>query len=121
MEIASPVHAAEPVRGYWSAEALRRAFENLGSNAVKYWQQRQADHLRSGPTIRTGLRPRPQPRIAHSIEEQETIFQAFRRTREAMASGKHGWGLGLALVRAWRKRTGEAWPWTVCPSAERRS
>ena len=33
-------------------------------------------------------------------ERQETLFRAFQRLTEAEASGKRGWGLGLAQVRA---------------------
>jgi MFS family permease len=33
-------------------------------------------------------------------EEQETLFRAFQRLNDAASSGKMGWGLGLAQVRA---------------------
>jgi len=80
-------------------EALRRAFENLGSNAVKYGSNDKPITFAVGQQSGRVF-VRVHNHGSHiPIEEQETIFQAFRRTREAMASGKHGWGLGLALVR----------------------
>ncbi len=33
-------------------------------------------------------------------EDQQTLFQPFRRTAEAQLSGKTGWGLGLVQVQA---------------------
>jgi signal transduction histidine kinase len=33
-------------------------------------------------------------------EKRETLFRAFQRLTEAEISGKSGWGLGLAQVRA---------------------
>ncbi|WP_309895250.1 HAMP domain-containing sensor histidine kinase [Archangium sp.] len=33
-------------------------------------------------------------------EEQETLFQVFRRSLQAERSNQRGWGLGLPLVRA---------------------
>jgi signal transduction histidine kinase len=34
------------------------------------------------------------------MERHETLFRAFQRLTEAETSGKRGWGLGLAQVRA---------------------
>jgi len=33
-------------------------------------------------------------------EKRETLFRAFQRLSDAETSGKSGWGLGLAQVRA---------------------
>ena len=92
--------APKPVRGHLAADALRRAVENLATNAVKYGDAsreitvtvRQA-HERAILEVHNhgGYIP---------AEQQETLFSAFQRLTSAEASGKRGWGLGLAQVRA---------------------
>lgn len=86
--------------GFWDRGLLRRAFENLVLNAFKYGAPETkvkfsitADHQRVifrvhnfGPHI---------PK-----EEQESIFQIFRRAEAARSGKRGGWGIGLPLVRA---------------------
>ncbi|GMU05495.1 sensor histidine kinase [Corallococcus caeni] len=90
--------AAERVRGIWSAEELRRALWNLGTNAIKYG----ADALPITFTVTsTETEARASvhnqgPAIARA--DQETIFRPFIRTRSAQTGSSHGWGLGLSLV-----------------------
>lgn len=94
------VSADEPVTGQWSADALERALENLLTNAAKYG---------TSDTPITVRIERIDQRVAVSVhnhgsfiplEEQETLFNAFIRRREAERDVKLGWGLGLALVRS---------------------
>jgi signal transduction histidine kinase len=89
-----------PVRGYFAGDGLRRAVENLVSNAVKYGSPAtpivvsvRAEHGRALLTVHNHGTHIP-------AEEQETLFRAFQRTAGAQRSGKEGWGLGLAQVRA---------------------
>jgi PAS domain S-box-containing protein len=86
-------------RGNWSADGLRRALENLVSNAVKYGD--------AGQPITIRIR-RVDDRVLLSVhnfgtiiplDEQAKLFQPFHRARTAKASGKQGWGIGLALVK----------------------
>lgn len=85
--------------GLCSAEGIRRVLENLISNAVKYGEV--------GTPITTRVR-RIDDRLLLSVhnsgtiipaEEQKKLFQPFHRTDIAQASEKHGWGLGLSLVK----------------------
>jgi signal transduction histidine kinase len=86
-------------RGFWDCDGLRRAVENLINNAIKYGA--------SGTpiTIRLATYEERMTIAVHNegkaipIEEQETLFQPFRRSQAAKASGTKGWGIGLALVR----------------------
>ena len=92
--------APPALRAHVAPDALSRALENLINNAVKY-----------------GAAARPitiavlesHGRVILSVhnegshipaEKQETLFRAFQRLADAESSGKAGWGLGLAQVRA---------------------
>ncbi|RKG95083.1 ATP-binding protein [Corallococcus carmarthensis] len=92
------LEAEDRVRGIWSAEELRRALWNLGTNALKYG----ADNFPITFTVTsTGAQARASvhnqgPAIASA--DQETIFQPFIRTRSAETGLSKGWGLGLTLV-----------------------
>lgn len=91
--------APESVKGWWSGDALRRAVENLATNAVKYGSSDQPITITvkavNGRVIV----------LVHNhgsyvpIQEQETLFQPFRRHANAQRSGKVGWGVGLPLAR----------------------
>lgn len=91
--------APEPVRGYFAPESLRRAVENLASNAVKYGTSSRPITITVRQTHERAFI------LVHNhgghipVEQQETLFQAFRRLPEAEADGKRGWGLGLVQVR----------------------
>lgn len=84
--------------GWWDSEAVRRAVENLATNAIKYGDTIApvtidvvSEHNRIIVKVHNEGTPIP-------IEEQEAIFQAYRRSRSH--SSKRGWGIGLPLVRA---------------------
>jgi signal transduction histidine kinase len=91
--------APAPCPGMWSREGIRRLVENLVNNAVKYGDK-------SAP-IRLKLLQLPadvelsvhNEGKALSAEEQETLFEPFKRTKSAEKGGEQGWGLGLTLVR----------------------
>jgi signal transduction histidine kinase len=88
-----------PVRGYWNADAFRRAIENLLSNAIKY-----GDPLKPINVIMRTFRGRVIVSVQNEgphipAEEQEGLFRSFMRSKSAKEGGKRGWGLGLAMVR----------------------
>ncbi|NPD28665.1 ATP-binding protein [Corallococcus exiguus] len=92
------LEAEEHVRGIWSAEELRRALWNLGTNALKYGA---ADSLITFTVTATGAQAQASvhnqgPAIARA--DQEAIFKPFIRTRSAKTGPSKGWGLGLTLV-----------------------
>lgn len=91
--------APEPVRGHFEPDALRRAVENLVSNAVKYGSATRPitvtvkqSHERLFITVHNhgGVIP---------VEQQATLFRAFHRLPDAEEGDKRGWGLGLAQAR----------------------
>jgi signal transduction histidine kinase len=89
-----------PVRGIWSQEELHRAVWNLVMNAVKYGAPKQPitiSVMRQDGVARVSVHNTGSP---ISPSDQELIFDAYARAASAEASGRVGWGLGLALVRA---------------------
>jgi signal transduction histidine kinase len=92
--------APEPVRGFMAPDALQRALENLTDNALKYGDPERPvtvtvlqTHGRAIVRVHNDGPPIPP-------DQQETLFRAFQRLSDAASSGKVGWGLGLAQVRA---------------------
>lgn len=88
------------LRGCVDADALRRAVENLASNAVKYGAASRPVTI----TLRE-LHGRALITVHNEgsyipAEQQETLFRAFHRLKNAEQSAEPGWGLGLAQVRA---------------------
>jgi len=88
------------VRGWWDRKALRRALENMVSNAGKYGApgmpvaiRIDEVHERLLLTVHNDGEPIPQ-------DEQESIFQMYRRAEAARQGVKGGWGIGLPYVRA---------------------
>jgi len=89
--------AAERVLGYMAPDALRRAVENLVSNAVKH-----GDPVRPITVTVDQTHGRALVRVHNygdhiPVEQQENIFRAFQRLTDGTRS--KGWGLGLAQVR----------------------
>lgn len=88
-----------PQWGFWDGDALRRVIENLLSNAFKYGRRDAPVTIRVVGAERRVILTVHNQGEAIPIEEQEQLFQPFRRAEAAKFSGKKGWGIGLALVR----------------------
>lgn len=89
------------IQGNWDCKYLRRAVENLCTNAVKYGKEDKP--------IFIGAKLSPDGKIATvsvtnegeplSVDEKNKLFSLFSRGKKAEKSGKQGWGLGLTIVR----------------------
>jgi signal transduction histidine kinase len=93
------LRADQEIEGHWSCRGLRRVFENLANNAVKYGLPARpiTIELRSlDQKVRISVHNDGNPL---SREEQKLIFEPFRRSYSAERSAQRGWGLGLTLVR----------------------
>lgn len=93
------VDGSPDVLGFWDANALRRVIENLASNAVKYGDPDGnvtifIEENESRVFLRVHNFGSP-----ISTEDQESLFELFRRSDSAQRGSKTGWGLGLTLVR----------------------
>lgn len=86
--------------GHWDKNYMKRAIENLIMNAFKYGDKSREI------TITTSLENERALIKVHNFgppipkEEQETIFQIYRRAETAKGTQRPGWGLGLPIVRA---------------------
>ena len=92
--------SGQDVSGWWGRSELKRAIENVVSNAFKYGDADrpvtlhiEADHQRLIIKVHNEGEPIP-------IEEQECIFQMYRRAEAATRKDMQGWGIGLPYVRA---------------------
>jgi signal transduction histidine kinase len=88
------------ITGWWGRDAIKRALENLISNAVKYGA--------SDTPIRISI-SQYYERMLLSVHNQgdpippdqvESVFQVFRRAKAAKEGNQQGWGIGLPYVRS---------------------
>jgi signal transduction histidine kinase len=88
------------IRGWWGRDAIKRALENLISNAVKYGAAHtpvritfSEYHGRMLLSVHNQGAPIPPDQV-------ESVFQVFRRAKAAREGDKQGWGIGLPYVRS---------------------
>lgn len=86
--------------GWWDRAAMKRALENLVRNALKYGDERarirvDVQEMRGRLILSVHNEGDPIP-----AEEQESIFEMYRRAKSAAATRQQGWGIGLPYVRA---------------------
>ena len=90
---------AGETRGQWDAGALRRVFENIIDNAIKYGEAKTPIHVKLVKTsdwVEISVHNQGSPIL---LEDQKTLFDPFRRTESALKGGQNGWGIGLTLVK----------------------
>jgi signal transduction histidine kinase len=92
--------APQAMRAHVAPDALSRALENLINNAVKYGAPSRPITVTLVETHGRAILSVHNEGSHIPAEKQETLFRAFQRLAEAENSGKSGWGLGLAQVRA---------------------
>lgn len=92
--------AGTTAMGWWGRDAIKRALENLVSNAVKYGASDTP--IRIAFAVYHG-------RIELSVhnegvpippEQMEAVFQVFRRAKAAKEGDTKGWGIGLPYIRS---------------------
>lgn len=85
--------------GWWDRKAVKRVIENLVSNAVKYGDTDKPIRISFAEAyerlvLMVHNQGQPIP-----PEEQENVFQIFRRSQAAQAGQVKGWGIGLPFVQ----------------------
>lgn len=83
--------------GTWNENGLRRAIENLVTNAIKYGKPNRPVTIeltqnRDSASVSVHNEGEPIPK-----EELPILFQQYRRSRKV--EDKIGWGLGLSVVK----------------------
>ena len=90
---------APGVRVRMTTESYRQVLINLLDNALKYGPEGQRIGVRLTETSRTATLSVDDEGPGVPRSERENIWQAFYREPHAVASGKQGSGIGLAIVR----------------------
>ena len=89
---------AVPAEGYWCRGSLRRALENLVSNAIKHGDPGAPVQLwveKTESRVKVSLHNEGKP---IPLEDTESLFQLYHRAEEARSKSV-GWGVGLPFVR----------------------
>jgi len=97
LDAAASLEPGEAVEVEADAMGLRRVFDNLVDNALKYGEQARIRLSVAGEEAIVEIRDSGP---ALTDEELERVFIPFSRTESARASGKGGVGLGLAVSRS---------------------
>jgi signal transduction histidine kinase len=90
----------------WAIEGMRRVIENLAGNAIKYGANDSLITItlsRNADIVTLSVHNEGAP---ISSEDQKSLFEPFKRTKESEKMGKKGWGLGLTIVRGVAKALG---------------
>ncbi|WNG60629.1 PAS domain-containing protein [Archangium gephyra] len=93
------LRASSTIEGVWSRSGIRRILENLCGNGVKYGAPHgpvTVSLKEDGGTVEIQVHNEGKPIPA---AELPNLFEPFRRSSTARASGARGWGLGLTLVK----------------------
>jgi len=90
------INCSKAMIGHWSKDGLRRVFDNLVGNAVKFGAPNtpitiNLNHEATNIVVSVHNEGTPIP-----PSEQEAIFNTFFQSRSAPIKG---WGIGLALVK----------------------
>lgn len=89
----------EDILGNWSCSGVRRIIENLCNNAIKYGSPHEVvkvilENHPSHVVIKVHNMGNPIPE-----DQQESLFEPFRRAKSKETQKQRGWGLGLTLVK----------------------
>ncbi len=85
--------------GNWDPEGVRRMIENLAGNAIKYGDSNSLVTIKlaeSETSVQIEVHNKGLP---IPLEEQKSLFHAYRRATSAVSGGHKGWGIGLMLVK----------------------
>lgn len=85
--------------GFWDGKNLRRAIENLATNAIKYGAPDQKVCIRVSEVENRAIIKVQNFGSLISTKDQESLFNLFQRTVSAEKGATKGWGIGLTLVK----------------------
>lgn len=87
------------VKGWWDLNVITRAIENLVGNAVKYGDITKPIRISFAEAYERLILMVHNEGQPIPLEEQESVFQIFRRAQAAKEGKARGWGIGLPFVR----------------------
>jgi signal transduction histidine kinase len=90
-------NAKDSIEGYWDFRGIRRIVENLCNNAVKYGTPYTAITINVYEKAGNAIIEVCNSGEPISEQEQNSLFQQFRRGRKKTSA--KSWGIGLTLVR----------------------
>ncbi len=93
------IQGSDSVVGFWDRKSFRRVIENLCTNAIKYGYPESLVTVSVSQTETDACLEVHNRGEVISKEDQCSMFQQFRRGRQAQSGSKKGWGIGLTLVR----------------------
>jgi signal transduction histidine kinase len=89
----------EPIMGFWNPEGIRRAVENLGSNAVKYGSKGRLITIRLYRNADNAVISVHNEGNEIQEADRAKLFDRFYRAKSAEEAYMKGWGIGLAVVK----------------------
>ncbi|MFC0252682.1 sensor histidine kinase [Massilia consociata] len=92
--------AGQSVFGWWDRHAMKRALENIVGNAIQYGREGTSVTVSSKEVSERLLLAVHNEGEPIAPEEQETVFEMYRRAQASKLKRKQGWGIGLPYVRA---------------------
>jgi signal transduction histidine kinase len=89
----------QPIMGLWNPTGIRRALENLGSNAVKYGFKERPITITLYCNEDNAMISVHNEGNAIREDDRLKLFDRFYRTKSAEETYSKGWGIGLAVVK----------------------
>lgn len=93
------MHAEEEINGFWDDSGIRRVLENLLLNGIKYGSELTPVNIRLSRNEESIVMEVHNEGLLIIPDELATIFDRFKRAKNASLIQQKGWGLGLTLVK----------------------
>lgn len=87
-------------KGWWDRDILKRVIENLVGNAVKYGDMTRPIRISFAEAYERLILMVHNEGQPIPPQEQEDVFQIFKRAQAALQGNIRGWGIGLPFVRS---------------------
>lgn len=93
------IQAPKSVQGIWDPEAIKRVFENLFSNALKYGSSTKPITIKIEVAFEKAIILVHNEGSFISEEDQKKLFGLFKQLEGQKVITHKGWGIGLLLVK----------------------
>lgn len=93
------VDVPKSIKGIWDPDALKRVFENLFSNAIKYGSPTKPITIKIEESFEKAIIFVHNEDSFISKEDEKKLFALFKRLNGEKVQIHKGWGIGLLLVK----------------------